>query len=71
MDMAWAGTSRGGETVLVVDDEAAVRSAVWEILQAAGYIVLEAGDGEEALRICAGQRGSHPPAVDRCGNARG
>src|SRR6266498_3120647 len=55
--MAWAGTSRGGETVLVVDDEAAVRSAVREILQPTGYLVLEAGSGEEALRICAGQEG--------------
>jgi CheY-like chemotaxis protein len=55
--MAWAGTSRGGETVLVVDDEAAVRSVVWEILQPTGYLVLEAGSGEEALRICAGQEG--------------
>jgi CheY-like chemotaxis protein len=57
VSMAWAGTSRGGETVLVVDDEAAVRSAVREILQPRGYIVLEAGSGEEALRICAGQQG--------------
>jgi two-component system, cell cycle sensor histidine kinase and response regulator CckA len=57
VDMAWAGTSRGGETVLVVDDEAAVRSAVREILQAMGYLVLEAGSGEEALRIGAGQEG--------------
>jgi two-component system, cell cycle sensor histidine kinase and response regulator CckA len=57
MDTAWAGTLRGGETVLVVDDEAAVRSAVREILQATGYIVLEAGSGEDALRICAEQEG--------------
>lgn len=57
VDMAWAVTSRGGQTVLVVDDEAAVRSAVREILQATGYLVLEAGSGEEALRICAGQEG--------------
>jgi two-component system cell cycle sensor histidine kinase/response regulator CckA len=57
VDMAWAGTSRGGETVLVVDDEAAVRSAVREILQLTGYLVLEAGSGEEALRISAGQEG--------------
>jgi CheY-like chemotaxis protein len=57
MDRASAGASRGGETVLVVDDEAAVRSAVREILQATGYLVLEAGSGEEALRIYAGQEG--------------
>jgi|SRR5215510_8772085 len=52
--MTWTETSRGEETVLVVDDEAAVRSAVREILQPTGYIVLEVGSGEEALRICAG-----------------
>jgi two-component system, cell cycle sensor histidine kinase and response regulator CckA len=57
VDMAWAGMARGGETVLVVDDEAAVRSAVWEILQATGYLMLEADSGEEALRICAGHEG--------------
>jgi two-component system, cell cycle sensor histidine kinase and response regulator CckA len=57
VDMAWAGTSRGGETVLVVDDQAPVRSVVREILQPTGYLVLEAGSGEEALRICAGQEG--------------
>ncbi len=55
--MARAGTSRGGETVLVVDDQAPVRSIVREILQPTGYLVLEAGGGEEALRICAGQEG--------------
>jgi two-component system cell cycle sensor histidine kinase/response regulator CckA len=57
MDMARAGPSRRNETVLVVDDEAAVRSAVREILQEAGCIVLQAGSGEEALRICTGQEG--------------
>jgi two-component system, cell cycle sensor histidine kinase and response regulator CckA len=55
--MARAGTSRGGETVLVVDDQAPVRSIVREILQLTGYVVLEAGSGEEAWRICAGQEG--------------
>jgi two-component system cell cycle sensor histidine kinase/response regulator CckA len=40
-----------------VDDEAAVRSVVQEILQPTGYLVLEAGSGEEAVRICAGQEG--------------
>jgi two-component system cell cycle sensor histidine kinase/response regulator CckA len=55
--MGWARTSRGGETVLVVDDDAAVRSAVREILQSTGYLVLEAGSGGDALRICGGQEG--------------
>jgi two-component system, cell cycle sensor histidine kinase and response regulator CckA len=55
--MAWTGRSRSGETVLVVDDEVAVRSVVREILQLTGYHVLEASSGEEALRISAGQVG--------------
>jgi len=44
--------SEGGrETVLVAEDEQAVRDLVREILQAAGYTVLEARDGPHALRI--------------------
>jgi signal transduction histidine kinase/CheY-like chemotaxis protein len=43
--------SPGGETVLVVEDEAAVRRAVQRNLQRLGYRVLVASDGEDALRI--------------------
>ncbi|HET7876686.1 MAG TPA: response regulator [Methylomirabilota bacterium] len=44
--------NRGGaETILVVDDEPEVRSLARDILEARGYRVLEAGDGEDALRI--------------------
>jgi two-component system, cell cycle sensor histidine kinase and response regulator CckA len=57
VNMAWPGTSRGGETVLLVDDQAPVRSVVREILQPMGYLVLEAGSSEEALRTCVGQEG--------------
>jgi two-component system cell cycle sensor histidine kinase/response regulator CckA len=53
----WSGTSRSKETILVLDDQAGVRSAVREILQLAGYLVLEASSGEEALRICTGHEG--------------
>lgn len=43
---------RGGtETILVVDDEEHVRSLVSDILESAGYRVLTASDGEEALEI--------------------
>jgi two-component system cell cycle sensor histidine kinase/response regulator CckA len=46
-----AKTQHGGETILVVEDEAKVRLATREILQLAGYRVLEAGSGEEAMRV--------------------
>ena len=39
------------ETVLVVDDEAQVRTLARDILLGAGYRVLEAEDGEQALRV--------------------
>ena len=37
--------------VLVVDDESRMRKLVRDFLTKAGYDVLEAGDGEEALDI--------------------
>jgi signal transduction histidine kinase len=40
-----------GETVLVVDDEPTVRLLVVDVLQDAGYRVLEAEDGPDGLRI--------------------
>ena len=39
------------QTILVVDDEALVRSMARDILLGAGYHVLEAADGEQALRV--------------------
>jgi CheY-like chemotaxis protein len=38
-----------GERVLVVEDDAALRKAAVRILETAGYRVLEASDGEEAI----------------------
>jgi PAS domain S-box-containing protein len=39
-------------TVLVVDDEDAVRKTMKRILESAGYTVLETSSGENALHIC-------------------
>jgi two-component system, cell cycle sensor histidine kinase and response regulator CckA len=50
--VALGAVARGGETILVVEDEGAVRDVTRRILEAAGYRVLAAGSGEEALRVC-------------------
>lgn len=40
------------ETILVVDDDAAVRDFVRKVLELEGYRVLDADDGAHALFIC-------------------
>ena len=42
----------GSGTILVVEDEVQVRELVQEILQAEGYTVLTAADGDEGLQLC-------------------
>jgi two-component system cell cycle sensor histidine kinase/response regulator CckA len=41
----------GSETILLVEDEAALRQKVREVLENAGYRVLVAGDGAQALQL--------------------
>jgi PAS domain S-box-containing protein len=50
--VARTATRRGGETVLLVEDEVSVRLVTREVLLLAGYQVLEASGGEEAVRLC-------------------
>ena len=52
--------SGGSETVLVIEDERPVRALVTQILRGAGYHVLEADGGQEALDLAAG----YPGAID-------
>lgn len=47
-----AGLPHGLETLLVVEDEEAVRKLACKILQRNGYTVMEARHGIEALLIC-------------------
>ncbi|PYS81631.1 MAG: hybrid sensor histidine kinase/response regulator, partial [Acidobacteria bacterium] len=43
---------KGSETVLLVEDEEVVRGLACQILEEAGYQVLVAPQGEEAIRLC-------------------
>lgn len=46
----------GRETILLVEDEESVRSLAREMLTEAGYAVLEAGNGKEALTLVGAHR---------------
>jgi len=43
---------RGSETILLVEDEDVVRGLARKILEQAGYYVLDARGGEDAIRLC-------------------
>jgi len=51
------GSHTGTETILLVDDEKALRKLAKRILSQAGYRVLEAADGAQALRVAAEEVG--------------
>jgi PAS domain S-box-containing protein len=48
---AMAASAQARETVLLVDDEMAIRLLVSEVLETQGYTILEAEDGPSGLRI--------------------
>jgi CheY-like chemotaxis protein len=50
----------GRETVLLAEDDEAVRNLITSVLTGAGYTVIEAVDGEDAVR----EFGEHRDAVD-------
>src|SRR3989442_7812969 len=79
-----ADLPRGTETVLVVEDAAAVRAVTRQVLARQGYVVLEAPHGGAALDIAAQHHGpihllvtdvvmpglSWPPPADQLARVR-
>jgi DNA-binding response OmpR family regulator len=55
-----AEVARGSETILVVEDDRAVGTLICNGLRKAGYAVLEAGHGTQALEIMR----THPSPID-------
>jgi hypothetical protein len=52
-----SGGRGGTETVLVVDDETAIRNLLNDVLTSAGYQVLKAANGAQALRVMEQEKG--------------
>jgi two-component system, cell cycle sensor histidine kinase and response regulator CckA len=57
-DFGRAQPPRGPETILVVEDDDEVRAVMQEILQDAGYTVLAARSGDDALVLLASHTGA-------------
>jgi len=55
-DAAADAAPKGSETVLLVEDDRAVRELAREVLEESGYQVFAARDGEEAIALCANGR---------------
>jgi CheY-like chemotaxis protein len=55
-----ATAPRGTESILLVEDEDAVRELVRRILEASGYGVIDARNGREGLKLCE----THPGKID-------
>ncbi len=55
---AAGGEGSGNETILLVEDEPALRALTRRMLSSAGYTVLEAGSGDEALAVLARHEGT-------------
>jgi len=51
-ELASVERERGSETILLVEDDDAVRNLVLRILTSSDYTVLEARNGEEAIQVC-------------------
>jgi CheY-like chemotaxis protein len=47
----------GGETILLVEDEAVLRQLIHDMLERYGYAVVEAGSAEEAILLCEQRQG--------------
>lgn len=47
----------GSETILLVEDDPEIRKSLKELLEKAGYTIIEAVDGEDGIRKFAAQRG--------------
>ena len=45
-------TVQGTETILVLEDEDALRTLIRQVLRRAGHTVLDTGDPDEAIRLC-------------------
>src|SRR4051812_3578957 len=58
-----SGTRLRASILLVVDDDVEYRETIRDVLTAAGYVVLEASDGAEALELLVAEDARQPSAI--------